>query len=303
MIIDASNLTALRDSINTRFQTGFNAAGARVWWNRLAMEVPSGSETNTYAWMEDLPRFREWVGERVAHDLSSRAAVVSNKDFELTVKIPANKIKDDQYGIYGTYAESGGVQGRKLPDDLLTPLIKLGKSTVCYDGQYFFDTDHPVDPGDPASAVQANLFTAKPLATAGNYGAVRAAMRSLKIGRSARVIGVTPSLLIVGPDLEETAKKIVTAENDASGATNVNRGTAEVVVIEELDEAGVWYLADATGPLRPLVWQNREAVHFDGMFNPTDEHVFKFNEFLWGGSGRGNAAYGLWFLMCRVEPT
>lgn len=308
MILDPTNLTALRDSINTRFQAGFRRPVP--FWPLLAMLVPSKTSIESYAWTEDIPRFREWAGDRVVHDLQGRGAQILNKKFELTLGIPREKLEDDQYGLYGNQAELAGVQAKKLPDDLLVPLIKNGKTTVCFDGQYFFDTDHPVHIESPALGTWKNLHTAKPIGGATayadavkNFEAVRAEMRGIKLGRSARPAGVTPSLMVVGTDLEGPARRIVEAEKDPSGATNVNRGTAKVVVIPELDETGVWYLADDTLPVKPLVWQERLAVEWAAQFDPNDDHVFKKDEYLFGGRARGNAGYGLPFLMCRVEPT
>nr|WP_235669647.1 Mu-like prophage major head subunit gpT family protein [Solidesulfovibrio carbinolicus] len=39
-------------------------------------------------------------------------------------------------------------------------MLRLGLSTLCFDGQYFFDTDHPVNPnvdGTGAAATIANI--------------------------------------------------------------------------------------------------------------------------------------------------
>jgi phage major head subunit gpT-like protein len=307
MILDPTNLSALRDSINTRFQAGFRRP--TPIWPTLAMLVPSKTSIESYAWTEDVPRFREWVGERAAHDLQGRGAQIVNKKFEGTLKIPREKIEDDQYGLYGNHAELLGVQARKLPDDLIVDLVKGGKTATCFDGQYFFDTDHPVHIESPGLGTWSNLHAAKPIATGtlatdrANFESVRTAMKGIKLGRSARVAGVTPTVLVCGTDLEGPAKRLVVAEKDPSGATNVNAGSCRVLVIPELDETGVWYLLDDTLPVKPFVWQERTSVEWTAKFDPNDDNVFKLDEFLFGGRMRGNAGYGLPFLIARAEPT
>jgi phage major head subunit gpT-like protein len=307
MILDPTNLTALRDSINARFQAGFRRP--TPIWPILAMPVPSKTSIESYAWTEDVPRFREWAGERVVHDLQARGAQIVNKKFEGTLGIPREKVEDDQYGLYGNQAELLGVQARKLPDDLIVALIKGGETATCFDGQYFFDTDHPVHIETPALGTWSNLLTARPIGTAtwatnqANFEFVRASMKGIKLGRSNRPAGVNPTVIVCGTDLEGPARRLVVAEKDPSGATNVNAGTARVVVIPELDEAGVWYLLDDTLPVRPFVWQERTAVEWTAKFDPNDDNVFKLDEFLFGGRMRGNAGYGLPFLICRCEPT
>lgn len=62
-----------------------------------------------------------------------------------------------------------------------------------------------------------------------NYKVAREAMSGLK-GDHGRPLGIKPRLLIVPPALEGQALEIVNAERDAAGATNVYKGTAEILV-------------------------------------------------------------------------
>lgn len=62
-----------------------------------------------------------------------------------------------------------------------------------------------------------------------NYKVAREAMSGLK-GDHGRPLGIKPRLLIVPPSLEGQALEIVNAERDAAGATNVYKGTAEILV-------------------------------------------------------------------------
>jgi phage major head subunit gpT-like protein len=62
-----------------------------------------------------------------------------------------------------------------------------------------------------------------------NYKVARDSMQGLK-GDHGRPLGVKPRLLIVPPTLESQALEIVNNERDAAGATNVYKGTAEVMV-------------------------------------------------------------------------
>jgi phage major head subunit gpT-like protein len=62
-----------------------------------------------------------------------------------------------------------------------------------------------------------------------NYGAARAAMQGMK-GDFDRPLGVRPRLLVVPPALEQAGLELLNAERDAAGATNVFKGTAELLV-------------------------------------------------------------------------
>lgn len=62
-----------------------------------------------------------------------------------------------------------------------------------------------------------------------NYKVAREAMSGMK-GDFGRPLGIKPRLLIVPPSLEGQALEIINAERDAAGATNVYKGTAELLV-------------------------------------------------------------------------
>ena len=53
-------------------------------------------------------------------------------------------IEDDNIGIYTPLFTELGRASASFPDELVFPFLKAGFNTTCYDGQYFFDTDHPV---------------------------------------------------------------------------------------------------------------------------------------------------------------
>jgi len=68
------------------------------------------------------------------------------------VGVDRDEIEDDQYGVYKPVFEQLGQDAATHPDELVFELLKNGFSQACYDGQYFFDTDHPVGmPGKQAS--------------------------------------------------------------------------------------------------------------------------------------------------------
>src|SRR5690606_27387688 len=53
-------------------------------------------------------------------------------------------IRDDNLGIYRPLFEEMGMSTAAHPDRLVFELLKNGFTELCYDGQPFFDTDHPV---------------------------------------------------------------------------------------------------------------------------------------------------------------
>ena len=120
-------------------------------------------------------------------------------------------------------------------------------------------------------------------------------------GEDGEPLGVQPTALVVPPQLEDTANTIVTAEFGASGATNVQKSQARVIVVPQLANLPTeWYLADDSNAIKGLIWQLREAPIFTPKTNFTDDNVFFEDQFVWGVNAEGVAGYGPWFLMARA---
>ncbi|WP_054310508.1 Mu-like prophage major head subunit gpT family protein [Mesorhizobium sp. 1M-11] len=138
------NASTLR-SIYTGLSTAFNArlAATRMMYSTVAMTVSSATAVNEYPRMDDLPGIREWIGDRLIHNLSAQTYIIRNKEFEGTIGIKRASIEDDQFGFYTTIASQMGQDAAAFPDQLVWPLWKKGDATLCYDGQNFFDADHP----------------------------------------------------------------------------------------------------------------------------------------------------------------
>jgi len=68
-----------------------------------------------------------------------------------------SNIEDDQYGVDAPTFETLGQNASEHPDPLIFALLAAGFATACYDGQYYFDTDHPVIQADGSVASVSNV--------------------------------------------------------------------------------------------------------------------------------------------------
>lgn len=141
MDINAANLRAIHTGLSTAFNTRLN--NTTTYYSQLAMTANSVTAMNEYPRLDDLPGMREWIGDRVVHDLSAQSYIIRNRKFEMTLGILRDQIEDDQIGMFTPVASEMGLSAAEFPDQLIFPLFKAGATTRCYDGQYFFDTDHP----------------------------------------------------------------------------------------------------------------------------------------------------------------
>lgn len=141
-IITNALLTALHVTYRNDFERG--QARAEPQWDRVATEVPSGGKSSTYGWLGRFPKMREWIGDRAINDMKAHSYSITNRTFEATVAVSRDDIEDDATGTYSPMFEEMGYSERTQVDEELWPLLAAGDANLCYDGQFFFDTDHPV---------------------------------------------------------------------------------------------------------------------------------------------------------------
>lgn len=60
MIINPQNLRGIYVSFNTLFNQAFSEQ--KPTYEKVATVVPSASDSETYAWLGDIPGMREWIG-------------------------------------------------------------------------------------------------------------------------------------------------------------------------------------------------------------------------------------------------
>ncbi len=308
MEIIPSAIEAMFYGFSTVWQAGFDEV--KPWSSRISTEMPSSGEREVYGFRSQMPRMIKWLGERQVQRLAAHGYQIINEDYESTVAIPRNKIEDDSYGVFTLDIRGAGSMAAKWPDDMVLSALVNAEALLCYDGQNFFDTDHPVDPYDSSKGLYSNLKTSRPL-TAANYALSRREMRLFK-NDNGRYANVSPDLLVVPPQLEDLAKTILTTDvianatlegqTQVGAVNNIYKNTAEILVVEELgDYPADWYLLDTRRPIKPFVHQIRKAPNFQAYFSPNDPNLFFHKEFLFGADARGAAGVTLPILAMKCK--
>ena len=175
-ILNSATLDALFTAFRDDFQRSL--AGTPHDWDKVATRVPSSSKSNTYGWLGQFHNFREWVGDRVLNDIKANGYTITNKTWENTVSVSRDDIEDDNVGVYSPLFAEMGRAAMSHPDELVFALLAAGDSTLCYDGQFFFDTDHPVYPNADGTGVAVNASNS--LAGAGTPWYLLDTSRALK---------------------------------------------------------------------------------------------------------------------------
>lgn len=61
------------------------------------------------------------------------------------MEVRREDIADDRLGVFKPVFAEMGQNAKRHPDELVFGLLKNGFAPLCYDGRFFFGTDHPVE--------------------------------------------------------------------------------------------------------------------------------------------------------------
>jgi phage major head subunit gpT-like protein len=112
------------------------------WVNSLGMYIPTDQETEKHRWLGMAPVMRLWEGGRQAHKPNAYGIDVTNELYEGTIDIPVQDIQRDKTGKVMNYIDDLVRRANNHWNKLASDLIDAAESTVCYDGQFWVDTDH-----------------------------------------------------------------------------------------------------------------------------------------------------------------
>lgn len=126
-----------------------------TWIDSVSNLFDSDQALETYPWIGMVPTLREWIGGRHAKGFNSAELSIENLHFEATLEILVRELRRDKTGQLavriGELADRTNTHWARL----LSVLLINGETQLCYDGQYFFDTDH----AEGNSGTQSNLIT------------------------------------------------------------------------------------------------------------------------------------------------
>ncbi len=293
LIVNKANLEAVFINLKTTFNKAFDAAPSI--WQQTTMLVPSGSSQNNYNWLSRFPKMRKWVGEKFVKDFEAMKYTIVNEDWEATVAVDRNDIEDDTLGIYAPMAQEAGYSAKQLPDEIDADLKNNAFANLCYDGQYFYDTDHPVAGASVSNKGTAALSAATTAAAAASYGAARTAIMKFK-DEEGRPLNLIPDVLEVPAALESVAKLICEGDKLTDQSPNPYKGTARVVVNPRLTSDTAWFLHVTSRPVKPFIYQERKKPVFVQQTDMQADDVFMRKEYKFGAEARAAGGYAFWQL-------
>ena len=138
-----NNLQQASTAFSSRFDKGLKHEEQQLY-TKIATVVQSNAASTGYGFLGQIPKIREWLGERVINKLGDYEYEIKNKLFEATVEVKRTEFEDNDYGKYGILFEDFGREADEFPNDYVFDLLANGHQNTCLDGKNFFDTNHPV---------------------------------------------------------------------------------------------------------------------------------------------------------------
>jgi phage major head subunit gpT-like protein len=139
------------------FQQQLTALEAHDFYKAITTIINSNSRSNTYGWLGNFPKLREWIGDRIFEDIKSSSYVIENKKYEATLNVERVDIEDDNLGAYRPLARSMADEVVAFFNRNIATLLKGGFENHCYDGKPFFDAKHPVYPKADGTGTTAEV--------------------------------------------------------------------------------------------------------------------------------------------------
>jgi phage major head subunit gpT-like protein len=288
-----------------------------MWVPGCSNLFDSNQESETYKWLGQAPQMREWIGGRQAKALRDAGVTITNKTFEATLEVLLDEIRRDKTGQVMVRVRELAQRTNGHWAKLLTELLIAGESTACYDGQFFFDTDHSEhDSGTQSNDLTSDITTTT-APTAGE--AETAILKSMEA-----IIGFKDDQ---GEPMNEGAKSFlvmvpVPFMSSFAGAIGseiiVDASTSRTNRILTLGSLGgftvelavnarlTWTTKFATfrtdAETRALIRQEEEGVTVDALAEGSEEE-FKNKRHLYGVKAIRNVGYGYWQRACLTTFT
>ncbi|TXH49947.1 MAG: hypothetical protein E6Q97_21405 [Desulfurellales bacterium] len=293
----ANNRALTKTFLNNNFDRGLERA--EPFYPEIATVVQSTGADEEYGGLGSVPGMREWLGDRQFNTLRGAKFSIENKHWESGVEVLKTDIEDARLIKYGSILEELGMEAMHHPDELMFELMVAGESQVCFDGQYFFDTDHVWgDSGSQSNDLSSAAATGTS-PTAAEYRTAYHAARSAMLGfkrdngklfHRPTIKPISDFLMVVPATHEEAARKAFEQPYLSGGEANFYMDTPRIMATPYLT-ADKFYLFRIGQPLKPFVFQARQPLR--RQTKGWDDQETKWVKFM--VDARYNAGYLAWW--------
>jgi len=288
------------------------------WIGDVSNYFTSDQKSEEYAWLGMAPALREWVGGRQAKGLRESNQTITNVHYEATIDILVRDLRRDKSGQALVRINEMARRANAHWASLLSDLIVAGESTACYDGQYFFDTDHSEgDSGTQDNDISVDI-SALPITKSGTTTAPSVADMQFSIMKGIEAIvgflddqgepmneDATSFLVMVPPTfmhagLQAVATPLQVAADQSALSEMQREFTIKVVPNVRLSSWTTKFAVFRTDPnVKALIRQEETKVQMK-VKGYGSEYEFDNDAHQYGIDTWRNVGYGYWQNACLV---
>lgn len=291
-----------------------------MWLGDVSNMFGSDQASETYNFLGQSPVMREWLSSRNIKSFRGDGVTVENKHYEATVEVAIKDARRDKTGQIRARLGEFAMRANAHWASLTSGLIVAGLTTVCYDGQYFFDTDHSEgDSGAQSNKINADI-SGYPVSVHGTTAAP--SVEEMQHAILAGIIQIISLKDDQGEPMNENASgftvmvpfgllksalaavsKMVPSNLDVNMDPNLIKNfNVKVVPNVRLTNAGwtdqfVIFRTDSS--IKALIRQTETAIEMKAKAEGS-EYEFDNDAWQFGIDGWRGAGYGYWQRACHV---
>ncbi len=295
------------------------------WSSRLGWLNPNSTQpSETYKWLGNVPKFREWLGGRNAQHPKVETYSIRNRLWEQTLEFGVDDLRLDKTGQIMIRIGELAQAASAFWEDQITTLINNGATSgnTTYDGKLMWGTDHPVKEQTTSSTTVKNDITntevpALDVVTTTAPTAVEAAAILLGLvghfhtftNDQGHLLNARARNFTVMVGTAPIWGAFQTAASQAfltSGQSNPIMGlksqgyTFDIIMNPNLTSATTLvYIFRTDAKLRPFILQEQEPIKLT-VIGAGSEEEFKNRRHLFGTERIGSSGYGLWQYAIRA---
>jgi phage major head subunit gpT-like protein len=287
------------------YYAALDQATGASWVQPISNLFQSNQESETYKWLGMAPALREWVGGRQAKGFRENGVTITNKIFESTLEVLVDEMRRDKTGQVLARVRELAERTQSHWASLLSTLIIAGEAAVCYDGQFFFDTDHTEgDSGSQSNDLTYNVGTTTAPTAAEMESAVLTVIQSMMgfkddTGEPMNENAMDFLVMVPTPFMAAAAAALRNPViQDGSGArtntiTNLGGFNFRLAINPRLTWTEKFAVFRADGGVRALIRQEDEPVMLQAIAEGS-ELEFRENKHHYGVKCSRNVGYGYW---------
>lgn len=297
-------------------------AGAIGWIDTLSFYVTSDQGSETHKWLGMTPQLRQWLSGRHVHGLRDFGITIENLKFEGTIGIGLDEIRRDKTAQVMARVDGLMFRYNTHGAKLISDLIINGAATVCYDGQFFFDTDHSEgDSGNQDNDITVDIdAVGTPSGEEGTTTAPTAKTMNVAIQKSIsqlygfvddqaepinetmrRVLVMVPTPFWTPGVAAVAAPSLVRGETNPLTTLNLQ---IDVVPNPRLNasftDSFVTFRADDDDGVKPFIRQQETPLSIRYQAENSPEEFWN-NRHVYGVDYDGNFGYGMWQHAVRTQ--